>query len=92
MKQPWSALVNTPKLKDPATFHGGIIGAAERTACARYRTTTVFAEAEELPRNNPTRFDAAGLYGFVFQNPTPIAYHACPGRTLFFTVEGITLS
>ena len=38
------------------------------------------------------RFRAGGLHGFVFQNARPIAYHACPGRTLFFTVEGITLS
>jgi hypothetical protein len=40
----------------------------------------------------PTKTARGGLYGFVFQNPHPIAYHACPGRTLFFTVKGITLS
>jgi hypothetical protein len=38
------------------------------------------------------RFGARGLSGFVFQNPHLIAYHACPERTFFFTVEGITLS
>jgi hypothetical protein len=43
-------------------------------------------------RNDPAWFGAKGLCGFVFQNPRLIAYHACPGRTLFFTVEGITLT
>jgi hypothetical protein len=64
---------------------GRIIGAAERTAGAR-------SLPAESPRNASDRFAPGGLSGFVFQNPHPIAYHACPGRTLFFTVEGITLS
>src|SRR5262245_45140646 len=86
------ALVNTPELKALAALRGGIIGFAELTACVRYRSAAAFAKAVEAHRNDPSWFDAKGLYGFVFQNPTPIAYHACPGRTLFFTVEGITLS
>lgn len=86
------ARVDTPELKALAAFRGGIIGTAELTACVRYRTAAAFATACDAHRNDPAWFDARGLYGFVFQNPRPIAYHACPGRTLFFTVEGITLS
>jgi hypothetical protein len=86
------ALVNTPELKALASLRGGIIGAAELTACVQYRTAGAFAEALEQHRIAPARFDAEGLFGFVFQNPHPIAYHACPGQLLFFTVEGITLS
>lgn len=85
------ALVNTPELKALAALRGGIIGAAELTACVRYRTTAAFARAAGSHRNDPGWFDARGLYGFVFQNPRPIAYHACPGRTLFFTVSDIEL-
>ena len=85
-------LINTPELKALATLCGGLIGVAELTVCVRYRTKEAFAEAVEVHRNAPNWFQPGGLYGFVFQNPHPIVYHACPGRTLFFVVEGITLS
>ena len=87
----WS-LVTTSELAALAAFRGGVIGTAELTACVRYGTAAAFARATEAHRNNPDWFKSGGLYGFVFQNPRPIAYHACPGRTLFFTVEGIPLS
>jgi hypothetical protein len=86
------ALVTTPELKALAAVRGGLIGAADLTACVRYGTADAFARATEAHRNNPDWFKPGGVYGFVFQNPRPIAYHACPGRTLFFTVEGITLT
>lgn len=84
--------VNTPDLKALASFRGGIIGHAELTECIRYRTTEHFAATAESHRNSPDWFAPSGLYGFVFQKPAQIAYTACPGRTLFFAVEGITLS
>jgi ASCH domain len=84
------ALVNTPELKELAALRGGVIGVVELTACLKYRTAEAFAAAAGAHHNAPDWF-RAGLHGFVFQNPRPIAYHACPGRTLFFTVEGITL-
>jgi hypothetical protein len=86
------ALITTAELKALAALRGGIIGAAELTACVRYRTAGAFAAAVELHRNDPEWFREGGLYGFVFQKPRPIEYHACPGRTLFFPVEGISLS
>src|SRR5947208_17153186 len=81
------ALITTPELRELAAVRGGIIGSAEVTACVRYRTAETFAGAAELHRNNPDWFAPGGLYGFVFQNPRPIAYHACPGRTMFFAVS-----
>jgi hypothetical protein len=86
------ALITTAELSELAALRGGIIGAADLTACVRYCTAETFAGAAEEHRNDPSWFAPGGLYGFVFQNPHPIAYHACPGRTLFFAVEGITLS
>jgi hypothetical protein len=86
------ALINAPELTALAALRGGIIGFAELISCVRYRTADAFVRATDEHRNNPDWFDSKGLFGFVFQNPHPIAYHACPGRTLFFTVEGITLS
>jgi hypothetical protein len=85
-------LINTPELKELASLRGGLIGFADLTACVRYRTSEAFAEAVEEHRNAPEWFRAGGLYGFVFQNPTPIAYHACPGQTLFFAVEGFPVA
>jgi hypothetical protein len=72
-----------------------LLVAGAKTAVIRpcpIRTATAFVTACDAHRNDPAWFDAKGLSGFVFQNPHLIAYHACPGRTLFFTVEGITLS
>lgn len=86
------ALVTTPELTALAALRGGVIGVATLTECLKYRTAEAFAGAAEAHRNAPDWFRAGGLYGFVFQDARPIAYHACPGRTLFFTVEGITLS
>lgn len=84
-------LIDTPELQALATLRGGIIGRAELTACVRYHTADEFARAAEAHRNNPDWFVPGGLFGFVFQNPAQIAYTACPGRTLFFAVEGISL-
>lgn len=86
------ARIGTPELKALANLRGGIIGVADLVACVKYRTSAEFAGAEEAHQNAPEWFRAGGLHGFVFQNARPIAYHACPGRTLFFAVEGITLS
>lgn len=86
------ALITTPELTQLAALRGGIIGVATLTECVRYGTAEAFARTTDAHRNNPDWFKSGGLHGFVFQNPRPIAYHACPGRTLFFTVEGITLS
>lgn len=86
------ALVTTPELRELAALRGGVIGVATLTECLKYSTSDAFAAAAEAHRNAPDWFRPGGLYGFVFQEARPIAYHACPGRTLFFTVEGITLS
>lgn len=82
----------TPELSDLAQLRGGIIGAGELTNCVRYNTVEAFSEAAGAHRNAPEWFRPAGLFGFVFQNLRPIAYHPCLGRTMFFAVEGIALS
>lgn len=86
------ARIDTPEPKALANLRGGLLGVADLVACVKYRTSEEFAGAGGEHLNAPEWFRAGGLYGFVFQNARPIAYHACPGRTLFFAVEGITLS
>jgi len=80
------------ELLELAALRGGLIGQGELTDCVRYETAEAFAAAAAAHRNPPEWFRPGGLYGFVFQNLRPIAYHACPGRTLFFRVEGLTPS
>jgi hypothetical protein len=85
------ARINTPELNALANLRGGIIGVADLSACVQYSSAEEFADAAEEHLNAPEWYRPGGLYGFVFQNARTIAYHACPGRTLFFAVEGITL-
>ena len=82
------ALITTPELKALAELRGGFIGVGDLTNCVRYPTAEAFAATVEQHRNAPEWFRPAGLYGFVFQNLRPIAYHAYPGQTMFFTVSG----
>lgn len=84
------ALVTTPDLLALAARRGGIIGGASLVDCVRYDTPEAFAAARASHHNAPEWFRATGLYGFVFQRPRLLAYHACPGRTLFFAVDGFT--
>lgn len=86
------ALVTTPELRELAALRGGMIGVGELADCVRYTTREAFAAAADGHRNAPEWFRPAGLFGFVFQNLRPIAYHACPGKTMFFTVNAITLA
>ncbi len=85
------ALVTTPELIDLAKLRGGFIGVGELVDCVRYNTAEVFAAAVAAHRNAADWFRPAGLFGFVFQNLHPIAYHPYPGQTMFFGVEGFTL-
>ncbi len=86
------ALITTPELRELAELRGGIIGVGDLSDCVRYATSEAFTASVEQHRNAPEWFRPGGLHGFVFQNLHPIAYHAYPGQTMFFTVKGITLS
>lgn len=81
------ALLTTPELRSLASLRGGIIGIGVLTDCVNYATAESFASAVGLHRNDPDWFRPAGLYGFVFENLRPVAFRACVGKTLFFTVD-----
>lgn len=82
------AHIDTPELTELTRLRGGIIGVGELVGCVNYGTVEAFVAAAELHRNAAAWFVPAGLYGFVFQDLHPIAYHACLGQTMFFPVEG----
>lgn len=83
------ALIATPELRARASRRGGILGTATLADCVKYDTAEGFAAANSAHRNAPEWFRPTGLYGFVFQSPRVLEYHACPGRTMFFAVNGI---
>lgn len=85
-------LIDTAELRELACLRGGVLGEVELSDCIRYGSAREFAEAQADHRNVPEWYQPGGLHGFVFQHPRPIAYHACSGKTMFFAVEGITLS
>lgn len=85
------ALVATPEVRALAARRGGILGTATLSDCVKYDTAEAFAAACTAHRNAPEWYRAAGLYGFVFHSPRVLAYHACPGRTMFFPVNGIAV-
>jgi hypothetical protein len=86
------ALITTAELHALARLRGGVIGVGDLVGCETYATAEAFAAAADRHRNSPEWFRPPGLFGFVFRNPRPVAYHACPGKTMLFQVEGFTPS
>jgi hypothetical protein len=70
---------------------GGAPAAGLKTVAVRMCRDGVRDHGRGAPRRTGVVLPD-GLFGFVFQNLPPIAYHPCPGRTMFFGVEGIALS
>jgi hypothetical protein len=83
----WSQ-IDTPLLAELAQLRGGLIGVGRLVECRHFATRDAFAAAAPWHCNSADWFVPTGLYGFVFHDLHPIAYHACPGQTLFFPVEG----
>ena len=84
--------ITTAALMEATHLRGGIVGVGELAACRTYDTAEAFAADAGLHLNPPDWFAPPRLHGFVFREVHPVAYHPCPGQTLFFEVEGFTLS
>lgn len=80
----------SPDLIQLAQLGGGILGAAELTACKHYADAPVFQADQPLHRNEPSWFEPAGLYGFVFAHPEILPFRKVPGWLRFFTVDAPT--
>jgi hypothetical protein len=74
-------------LRPLAQLTGGIVGAADLTACVAYRTPTGFAADVPKHLNGPDWFEAPRMYGFVFRGAAPVSFVPCKGSVRFFTVE-----
>jgi hypothetical protein len=85
--QGW-ARINTPELEAAAALRGGIVGAAEITACRTYESAAAFAADAPLHLNAPDWFAPLRLFGFVLQDARAVTFYPYVGRTMFFTVDG----
>jgi hypothetical protein len=75
------------ELREAARLSGGIVGAAELTACLAYHTAEAFAADRDRHRNDPGWFQGPVLYGFVFDNAIVLPFRPCPGWMRFFPVR-----
>jgi len=80
-----------PELEETARLLGGIVGAGELTGCVAYRTPELFAADAARHLNDPSWFEAAGLYGFTFDRLEVLPFRRCPGWMRFFPVDGEVL-
>jgi hypothetical protein len=74
-------------LLDAARLVGGVVGAADLTACLAYRTAEAFGADRALHLNTPDWFEGPVLYGFRFANAVVLPFRRCPGWMRFFPVR-----
>ena len=70
-----------------AQLRGGIIGAADLTACVSYRFPARFAADAPKHLNAPDWFEGTRMYGFAFRGAEPVPFVPCKGNVRFFTVD-----
>lgn len=81
----WSLV--SPELRDLARLGGGFIGAGTLTACKGYRDVEAFAADQGGHLNDPSWFEEAGLFGFVFADLCIQPFRRYPGWVRIFKVE-----
>lgn len=75
------------ELEKTAHLLGGIVGSAKLHACLAYRSPKIFEQDQPRHLNLPEWFEGPILYGFVFNQPTPLPFRACSGWMRFFPVD-----
>jgi hypothetical protein len=74
-------------LREAAQLGGGIVGAGTLSSCKAYRTAEAFAADGALHLNDPSWFEARGLFGFCFADLRPVPFRRVPGYVRMFEVE-----
>jgi len=74
-------------LRREAQVVGGIVGVGELTGCIAYQSLETFAADRARHLNDPSWFRPPVLYGFIFEQLTPLPFRPYPGWMRFFRVE-----
>jgi ASCH domain len=69
-----------------AQLRGGVIGSVELMDCVCYADLQGFVKDQRLHYNEPEWFEANGLYGFQFAEPTVLPFQKYPGWFRFFKI------
>ncbi len=76
-----------PELLPACRLHGGVIGEVTLTECRHYRTPEAFVADRERHLNDPSWFEEAGLFGFVFAGARTLPFVRAKGNVRLFGVE-----
>jgi hypothetical protein len=77
----------TDEVRPLADLTGGVIGQVNLLDCIAYPDPSRFAVDTARHLNDPSWFQARGLYGFVFEKAEIVPFRRLPGNVRFFTVE-----
>jgi hypothetical protein len=64
-----------------------LIGAAELTACVRYRTPKAFGADTLKHLNDASWFEPPQMFGFCFRAAVTLRFAPCRGNARFFRVD-----
>lgn len=74
------------EMRELTERRGGVVGMVDLTECFAYETAASFARDRQLHRNLPSWFLPPRLYGYRFEKPEIVPFHACLGQVKFFPV------
>lgn len=77
-----------PVARGLAQLRGGLLGRVDLVECLAYENLADFTKDQPKHWNQPDWFEPPVLYGFRFENPTPVPYRPFPGWMRFFRVDG----
>jgi hypothetical protein len=73
-----------PALRDACRLEGGVVGVGVLTGCKHYPTLASFVADEAHHLNDPSWFEASGLFGLCFRDLRTLPFVRVPGYVRIF--------
>jgi hypothetical protein len=74
-------------LREASRLEGGIVGVGTLSSVKVYRAEEAFVADRHLHLNDPSWFEARGLFGFAFTGLSPLPFQQVPGYVRIFEVD-----